>query len=70
MNKQLKMTLINDLLVRMRSVPDLRDIEVFEHQAVDDETFTFKIRATIISNFLQIRFLADKDLKRYVLSTI
>ncbi len=65
MSKQLKMTLINDLLVRMRAFPELSDIEVVEHQSIDDETFTFKIRATIVPNFLQVRFLADKDLKRY-----
>jgi len=32
---------------------------------VDDETFVFKVRAAIVSSFLQIRFLAGKDLKRY-----
>lgn len=65
MNKQLKMTLINNLLARMRAFPELSDIEVVEHQAIDDETFTFKIRAMIVPNFLQVRFLADKDFKRY-----
>ena len=59
------MTLLDDLLVRMRATPELRDIQVLANESVDDETFAFKIRAAIVSSFLQIRFLADKDLKRY-----
>ena len=59
------MTLLDDLLTRMSATPELSDIQVVENESVDDETFVFKVRATIISSFLQIRFLADKDLKRY-----
>jgi len=59
------MALLDDLLTRMRDTPELSDIQVVENEAVDDETFQFKVRATIVPNFLQIRFLADKDLKRY-----
>ncbi|MBI5053475.1 MAG: hypothetical protein HZB17_00100 [Chloroflexi bacterium] len=59
------MALLDDLLAHMRDTPELSDIQVVENEAVDDETFQFKVRATIVPNFLQIRFLADKDLKRY-----
>src|SRR3989304_4550193 len=59
------MTLLDDLLARMSATPELSDIQVVENESVDDETFVFKVRATTISSFLQIRFLADKDLKRY-----
>ena len=59
------MTLLDNLLARRRSAPELSDIEVLENESVDDETFVFKVRASIVSRFLQIRFLADKDLKRY-----
>ena len=59
------MTLLDDLLARMRATPELSDIQVVENESVDDETFVFKVRATIVSSFLQIRFLADKDFKRY-----
>lgn len=59
------MTLLDDLLARMRATSKLSDIQVLENESVDDETFVFKVRATIVSSFLQIRFLADKDLKRY-----
>ena len=59
------MSLLADLLARMNSEPDLSEIQVLEDDAVDDETFSFKVRAVIIPNFLQIRLLADKDFKRY-----
>jgi hypothetical protein len=59
------MALLDDLLARMRATPELKNIEVVENESVDDETFQFKVRATIVPNFLQVRFLADKDLKRY-----
>ncbi len=59
------MTLLDDLLARMNSTPELQEIQVLENESVDDETFAFKVRAAIVSSFLQIRFLADKDLKRY-----
>ena len=59
------MTLLDDLLARMRSTAELSDIQVIENESVDDETFVFKVRAAIISSFLQVRFLADKDLERY-----
>ena len=59
------MALLDDLLARMHDTPELSDIQVVENEAVDDETFQFKVRATVVPNFLQIRFLADKDLKRY-----
>jgi len=52
------------LLARMRATPELSDIQILENEPVDDETFVFKVRAAIIPNFLQIRFLADKVLKR------
>jgi len=59
------MALLDDLLARMRDTSELSDIQVVENEVVDDETFQFKVRATLVPNFLQIRFLADKDLKRY-----
>ena len=59
------MALLDDLLARMRETPELNDIQIVENEVVDDETFQFKVRATLVPNFLQIRFLADKDLKRY-----
>ncbi len=59
------MALLDELLARMRDTPELKDIQVLENETVDDETFQFKVRATLVPNFLQIRFLADKDLKRY-----
>ena len=59
------MMLLDNLLARMRATSQLSNIQIIENESVDDETFVFKIRATIISSFLQIRFLADKDLKRY-----
>ena len=59
------MTLLDKLLARMRATPELSDIRILENESVDDETFVFKVRAAIVSSFLQIRFLADKDLKRY-----
>lgn len=59
------MALLDDLLARMRAAPGLNDIQVLENESVDDETFVFKVRAAIASSFLQIRFLADKGLKRY-----
>ncbi len=57
--------LLDSLLARMRATPQLSNIQVVENESVDDETFTFKVRAALVSSFLQIRFLADKDLKRY-----
>ena len=59
------MTLLDSLLARMRATPELSDIQILENESVDDETFVFKVRAAIVASFLQIRFLADKDLKRY-----
>ena len=59
------MALLDDLLARMRATPELRDIQVLENEAVDDETFVFKIHASILPNYLQIRFLADKNIERY-----
>lgn len=59
------MALIDDLLARMRSTPGLSGIQIVENEAVDDETFAFKVHASILPNHLQIRFLADKDFKRY-----
>jgi hypothetical protein len=59
------MSLLDNLLARMRSTPELSDIQVVENEFVDDETFTFKVRATVVPNFLQVRFLADKNLERY-----
>lgn len=59
------MTLLDNLLARMRSTPELSDIQVLENESVDDETFVFKVRAVIAPGFLQIRFLADKDFSRY-----
>ncbi len=59
------MALLDDLLARMRAFPELNDIQVLENESVDDETFVFKVRAAIVSCFLQIRFLADKGLRRY-----
>ena len=50
------MTLLDNLLARMRSAPELSDIEVLENESVDDEAFVFKVRASIVSSFLQIRF--------------
>ncbi|MFZ5908873.1 MAG: toxin-antitoxin system TumE family protein [Chloroflexota bacterium] len=59
------MALLDDLLARMRATPELRDIRIVENEAVDDETFVFKVQASIRSNRLQVRFLADKDFQRY-----
>jgi hypothetical protein len=59
------MSLLDNLLARMRATPELSDIQVVENEFVDNETFAFKVRATVIPNFLQIRFLADKYLERY-----
>ena len=59
------MTLLDDLLAQMRAAPELSDIQVIENEAVDDETFVFKVHAAILPNHLQIRFLADRDFKRY-----
>ena len=59
------MLLLDTLLVRMRATPELSNIQVVENESVDDETFAFKIRATVVPNFLQIRFLADKNFERY-----
>lgn len=59
------MALLDDLIARMRAAPELSDIQVAENEAVDDETFVFKIQASIIPNFLQIRFLADGNFRRY-----
>lgn len=54
------MALLDDLLARMRAAPELSDIQVLENEAVDDETFVFKVHALILSHYLQIRFLADR----------
>src|SRR3972149_4322981 len=59
------MALLDDLLARLRAVPELSDIQIVENEAVDDETFVFKIHASILPNYLQIRFLADKNFERY-----
>ena len=59
------MALLDDLLARMRATPELSDIQIVENEAVDDETFVFKVQASIRPNRLQIRFLADKDFQRY-----
>lgn len=59
------MALLDDLLARMRAAPELSDIQVLENEAVDDETFVFKVHALILSHYLQIRFLADKNFQRY-----
>ena len=59
------MALLDDLLARMRATPELSDIQIVENEAVDDETFVFKIHASILPNYLQIRFLADKNFERY-----
>lgn len=59
------MALLDDLLARMRAAPELSDIQMVENEAVDDETFVFKIHASILPNYLQIRFLADKNFERY-----
>ncbi len=59
------MSLLDDLLARMRVAPELSDIQVVENEAVDDETFVFKVHASILPNYLQIRLLADRDFQRY-----
>ena len=59
------MSLLDDLLTRMRAAPELSDVQVVENDAADDETFVFKVQASIRSNRLQVRFLADKDFQRY-----
>ncbi len=59
------MALLDELLARMRAVPELSNIQVVENDAVDDETFVFKAHASILPNYLQIRLLADKDFQRY-----
>ncbi|MDD2922017.1 MAG: DUF6516 family protein [Anaerolineales bacterium] len=59
------MSLLDDLIARMSSIQELSDIQVLENELADDETFAFKVRATIAPNFLQIRLLADRDFKRY-----
>jgi len=59
------MALLDDLLARMHSAPELSDIQIVENEAVDDETFVFKIHASILPNSLQIRLLADGNFKRY-----
>jgi hypothetical protein len=59
------MALLDEPLARMRSTPELSDIQVVENEAVDDETFVFKVQASIRRNRLQVRFLADKDFQRY-----
>lgn len=59
------MDLLDDLLARMSAAPELSDIQIVEHNAVDDETFVFKIHASILPNYLQIGFLADKNFERY-----
>ena len=56
---------LESLLARMGAAPELSDIRVVENDIVDNETYAFKVRATIIPNILQIRFLADKNLERY-----
>ncbi|MFZ5819265.1 MAG: toxin-antitoxin system TumE family protein [Chloroflexota bacterium] len=59
------MSLLDDLLARMRAAPGISDIQVVENEAVDDETFVFKVHALIHPHSLQIRFLSDKNLNRY-----
>lgn len=59
------MALLDELLARMRAAPELSNIQVVENEAVDDETFVFKVHASILPNYLQIRLLADKDFQRY-----
>jgi hypothetical protein len=59
------MALLDDLLARMGVAPELSDIRIVENKAVDGETFVFKVHASILSHSLQIRFLADKNLRRY-----
>jgi hypothetical protein len=59
------MALLDDLLARMRATSGLSDVQIVENEAVDDETFVFKVRAAMIPNVLQIRFLTDKNLERY-----
>ena len=49
----------------MRGALELSDIQIVENEAVDDETFVFKIHASILPNYFQIRFLADKNIERY-----
>jgi len=46
------MALLDDLLARMHSAPELSDIQIVENEAVDDETFVFKIHASILPNSL------------------
>ena len=59
------MALLNDLLNRLQSEPGLSDIQIVEDESIDDKTFHFKVRATIEPAKLQIRFLSDRDFKRY-----
>ena len=59
------MALLDDLLARMRAASELSGIRIIENEAVDDETYIFKIHASLLSNSLQIRFLADKNFRRY-----
>ena len=59
------MSLLDELLARMRVTPELSDVQVVENEAVDDETYVFKVQASIHPNRLQIRFLTDKDFQRY-----
>lgn len=50
------MTLLDNLLVRMRATPELSDIELVENESVDDETFVFKVRAAVAPNFFTNSF--------------
>jgi hypothetical protein len=59
------MALLDDLFARMLAAPELSDIRIVENDSVDDETFVFKIHASVLPNYFQIRFLADRDIKRY-----
>lgn len=59
------MALLDELLSQMRAAPELSDIQIVQNEAVDEETFVFKVQAAILPNHLQIRFLADKDFERY-----
>lgn len=59
------MALLDELLLLMRSTSEIKNIQVLENISVDDETFTFKVRATLEPEFFQIRLLADKDFTRY-----
>ncbi len=59
------MALLNDLLNRLQSEPGLNDAQVVENESIDNETFQFKVRATVKPANLQIRFLSDRDFKRY-----